>query len=135
MKIAVVSDDGSKISQHFGRALHYVVITVENGNIVAREKREKLGHAHFAKEHHGREVPAADGRGHGFDAASQSKHERMASAITDCAVLLARGMGVGAFESLRQAGIRPIVTDMIEVDEAVRAYIEGRLVDHPERLH
>jgi len=39
------------------------------------------------------------------------------------------------YESLRQAGIRPIITDFPLIDEAVQACIEGRLVDHTERLH
>ena len=30
MKIAVVTDDGKTICQHFGRALYYAVVTVEN---------------------------------------------------------------------------------------------------------
>ena len=47
MKIAAVSDDGTTISQHFGRAPFYVIITVEKDKIVAREKRDKLGDAHL----------------------------------------------------------------------------------------
>ena len=64
MKIAVVSDDGATISQHFGRAAHYV-----------------MGHAHFSGEAHGE---ANDSRGHGFDAGAQSRHARMLDAIADC---------------------------------------------------
>ncbi len=135
MKIAIVSDEGTTISQHFGRAPFYVVVTVENGKIVSREKRDKLGHAHFAGEPHAHESHGADTRGHGFDAASQSKHQRMASAIADCEVLLARGMGAGAYESLRSANIQPKITDIANIDDAVRAYLDGSLVDHPERLH
>jgi predicted Fe-Mo cluster-binding NifX family protein len=45
MKIAAVSDDGTTISAHFGRAPFYVVVTVEDGRIVARETRDKMGHA------------------------------------------------------------------------------------------
>ena len=52
MKIAAVSDDGITISQHFGRAAYYVVVTVQNNQIVAREKRDKLGHAQFGGETH-----------------------------------------------------------------------------------
>jgi predicted Fe-Mo cluster-binding NifX family protein len=59
----------------------------------------------------------------------------MAAAIADCQVLLARGMGAGAYQSMEQAGIRPVVTDIANIDEAVRAYVEGRLADHTERLH
>jgi predicted Fe-Mo cluster-binding NifX family protein len=133
MKIAAVSDDGVTISQHFGRALFYVVITVEEGQIIGREIREKMGHAHFAGEHH--HGHGADPRGHGFDPAAQSRHARMIEAIADCDVLLARGMGAGAYESLRQAGIRPIITDIARIDDAVQAYLEGKLEDHPEWLH
>jgi len=132
MKIAAVSDDGMTISQHFGRAQYYMVLTIQNNQIVAREKREKMGHTHFANEPH---TEGNDPRGHGYDAASQSRHARMASAIADCQVLLARGMGSGAYDSMRAAGIRPIVTDVANIDDAVNAYLAGTLVDHVERLH
>jgi len=59
----------------------------------------------------------------------------MAAAIADCQVLLARGMGAGAYESMKQAGIRPIVTDLPTIDEAVQAYLAGGLEDHVEKLH
>lgn len=38
-------------------------------------------------------------------------------------------------EHMEQAGIRRVVTDIANIDEVVQAYIEGRLVDHTERLH
>jgi len=43
-------------------------------------------------------------------------------------------MGTGAYESIRAASIRPIVTDVVTIMEAVRAYLDGTLVDHTERL-
>lgn len=132
MKIAAVSDDGRTISQHFGRAQYYVVVTVENNQIVAREKREKMGHAQFGGETH---AEGNDPRGHGFDPAAQSRHAGMAGAITDCQVLLARGMGAGAYDSMRAANIRPVVTDIATIDDAVKAYVAGQLVDHVELLH
>ena len=134
MKIAVVSDDGTTISQHFGRARFYVVVTVEDGAVTARETRDKMGHAQFAGEPHDTGGHRADPRGHGFDASAQSRHSRMAAAIADCEVLLARGMGAGAYGGMKQAGIQPVVTDIPTVDEAVQAYLDGRLEHHPERL-
>ena len=83
MKIAAVSEDGVTISQHFGRAPFYVVVTVENGQIVAREQRDKMGHAQFAGEPHAEEAQGGDPRGHGFDVAAQDRHSRMVSAIAD----------------------------------------------------
>jgi predicted Fe-Mo cluster-binding NifX family protein len=132
MKIAAVSEDGVTISQHFGRAPFYIVVTIEKNTIVSREKRDKMGHAHFAGEPH---AEGEDPRGHGFDPAAQSRHARMAAAISDCEVLLARGMGAGAYESMRQANIQPIITDIANIDEAIQAYLAGALTDHPEKLH
>jgi predicted Fe-Mo cluster-binding NifX family protein len=132
MKIAAITDDGKTISQHFGRAQHYLVATVENGQIISRELRDKLGHKQFANEPHPEEVP---GQPHGMDPASHNKHMRMAESIADCEALLCRGMGMGAYESMKQANIHPVVTDIASIDEAVMAYVEGKIVDLVDRLH
>ena len=134
MKIAAVSEDGVSVSQHFGRAPFYIVVTVEDGNVVSRERREKMGHAQFAG--HGPSPEHTNGdHQHGFDRASQDRHATMAAAIGDCQVLLARGMGAGAYQSLQKAGIRPIVTDIANIDEAVAAFTAGTITDHVDRLH
>jgi predicted Fe-Mo cluster-binding NifX family protein len=132
MKIAAITDDGTTISQHFGRAPHYLVVTVENGQIIQRELRDKLGHVHFANQPHAEGQP---GQPHGMDAASHNKHMQMAEAIADCEALLCRGMGMGAYESMKSLGIRPVVTDITIIDEAVKAYIQGNIVDQVDRLH
>jgi len=132
MKIAVITDDGKTISQHFGRAPYYLVATVEDGKIVGRETREKLGHTQFANQPHPEEIP---GQLHGMDTASHNKHLQMAEAISDCEALLCRGMGMGAYESMKARNIRPVVTDIADIDEAVIAYVNGQLLDHVERLH
>ena len=134
MKIAAVSEDGVTISQHFGSAPFYVVVTVEDGKIVSREKRDKMGHNQFGGEPH-EESHGADPRGHGFDPAAQDRHAPMVITIADCEVLLARGMGAGAYQSMQQENIRPVVTDVANIDEAVQAYLAGILKDHVEKLH
>lgn len=132
IKVAAITDDGITISQHFGRAAYYLVATIENGKIVDRELRSKLGHAHFANQPHS---PEEHGQGHGMDAASHNKHLQMSDAIADCEALLCRGMGMGAYQSMQARGIRPVVTDIVGIDEAVKAYVEGNIVDQVERLH
>lgn len=131
-KIAAITDDGETISQHFGRAQHYLVATVKNGQIIHREMRAKLGHAQLAEQPHAADVP---GQPHGLDPASHDKHMRMAQAISDCQVLLCRGMGRGAYESMKMAGIRPVVTDIADIDQAVGACIDGQIEDLVDRLH
>lgn len=130
INIAAVTDDGITISQHFGRARFYEVLFVENGNVVKRERREKLGHHHFAQEEHHH----SDGQ-HGLDEHSHSKHLSMAEAIKDCHILLARGMGNGAYQSMLQLNIKPIVTDIKNIDDAVQAVINNSIIDHTEKLH
>jgi predicted Fe-Mo cluster-binding NifX family protein len=132
MKIAAITDDGKTISQHFGRAQYYLVSTVENGQVIHQDMRPKLGHVQFADQPHAADVP---GQPHGMDPVSHNKHMQMAQAISDCEVLLCRGMGMGAYESMKVAGIRPVVTDIADISEAVGAYIKGQIVDHVDLLH
>jgi predicted Fe-Mo cluster-binding NifX family protein len=163
MKVATVTEDGVSISQHFGRAPYYMVVTVEDGKIVEREKRDKMGHRQFSQEakhqhddshshsHSGSDDhdhdhsqtdananasnPQAASQLHGMDPQSHNRHERMAHAISDCEAVLSRGMGAGAYQSLVQIGVKPLITDIAPIDEAVLAYASGTIVDHTERLH
>lgn len=132
MKIAAITDDGKTISRHFGRAPYYLVLTIEEGKITAREMHDKIGHTHFQNTAHAEE---AHGQGHGMDAASHDKHISMAEAIADCKALLCGGMGMGAYESMRRLNIQPVVTDLTDIEEAALAFVDGKLVDHTELLH
>lgn len=153
MKIAVVTDDAKTVSMHFGRAQYYLVFTVENGTITATERRDKMGHRQFAHMDHDHEHGHGDhqhddhqhddhehgeahhGRGHGFGAQAGRKHAAMIEAITDCDVVLVRGMGRGAYLAMENADITPIVTDIAGAEDAVNAYIAGDIVNHLDRLH
>jgi predicted Fe-Mo cluster-binding NifX family protein len=132
MKIAAITEDGTTISQHFGRAPYYTVVTVEDDKMVSKEERNKAGHHNFAA--HEAEY-LAPGERHGYDAGARSRHATMAQSIADCKVLLAGGMGWGAYDSLKNAGIEVFVTDVENIDEAVRLYLEGKLPNLMERLH
>lgn len=132
MKIAAVSDDGINISQHFGRAPYYVVLTIENGVITSKEQRPKTGHHTFAAHEPHKMAP---GERHGYDAGSQSRHASMAETISDCQTLLAGGMGWGAYDSLKSYNIEPIVTDVGNIYKAVELYLKGKLPNLMDRLH
>ncbi len=131
MKIAVITDDGKTISQHFGRTAYYAVFTVEDGKVVEKEMRDKLNHSHFAAGGHEEHQHMQ----HGLDAASHDRHAQMAGAISDCQAVLCGGMGWGAYESMRRMNIQPVVTDHRDIETAVQEYINGTLVDHTEKLH
>lgn len=133
MKIAAITDDGKTISQHFGRAPYYLVATVEDGTIVNREMRDKLSHAQLGGDEH--DAHQQEGQRHGYGLEADNRHGRMAEAITDCEALLCRGMGMGAYENMKGRNIRPVVTDISDIDEAMLAYAKGQIVDHVEKLH
>ena len=131
MKIAVITDDGKTISQHFGRAAYYMVLSIEEGKIIGRELRDKMGHNQFSaagnEEHHHEQ--------HGLDDASHDRHTQRAWSIADCQAVVCGGMGMGAYDSMCRLNIQPIVTDLREIEVAAQAYIDGKLVDHTEKLH
>lgn len=131
MKIAIVTDDGKTVSKHFGRAKNFLVVSIDEGIVIDRSMREKLNHDHFSHgEHHS--------HGHGDEGASEAghqKHTSMIQVISDCEVLISGGMGTGAYMSLQQLKIRPIVTDLEEINQVITKFISGKLIDHPELLH
>lgn len=143
MKIAVVTDDGQTISRHFGRAKFYAVYTVENGEITHREQVDKPAHGRHARSnakqqpnvnlHEGGDH--AHGTGHGTGHNHNHDHADMVNPVRDCDIVLARGMGYGAHNGLSAAGIRPIITDIASIEDAVMACANNTIVDHPEKLH
>jgi predicted Fe-Mo cluster-binding NifX family protein len=132
MKIAVVSENGTTVCQHFGRAPLYVVATVENGKITGKENRDKVGHHTFAGAVHRETVP---GERHGYDAPAHSRHAQMAQNINDCQVVITGGMGWGAYDGLKSLGIEAIITDINSIDEALNRYLQGDLPNLMEKLH
>ena len=115
MKIAVASDDGKKVSQHFGSAPLYVVVTVEDGKIVDREVRSKASHQH------GQHTPGI--------------HQAMGSSIGDCSVMIVGNMGWGAYQSLLSQKLEPFLTDVEDVEQAISGYLDKSSVNRTDKLH
>ncbi len=124
VKVAfALEEDEERISAHFGRASAYLVVAVSKGQVQARERREKPV-AHGAG--------GGGGRGHGHRG---WRHQRMMEPIRDCRVIVARGMGAGAFGHFQEAGIEPILTEHKLVETALQEFVSGELKHRPERLH
>ena len=133
MKVAIASDDGLNISQHFGRAPFYIVYTVEGDKVISKEIRDKIGHHSFIE---GPDAKSCHDHGeHGMDAASQNKHQSMLSAALDCQFIVAGHMGGGAYHSMVEQGIEPLLTEIKDPDEVIKAIIEDRFQNELGRLH
>jgi predicted Fe-Mo cluster-binding NifX family protein len=114
IRIAVATDDGEEISNHFGQAAFYRVFQVEDG------RRTDLGLRPKAHHTHGDHQP--------------SLHGSMIDPIADCHILLAGGMGVPAWEKARSAGLQVILAGG-KIEDALKAYVSGALTSDERRLH
>jgi predicted Fe-Mo cluster-binding NifX family protein len=122
MKIAVASDDGVGLSQHFGQSRIFLVFEVTDGQITGPEARSNssatltLGDCGIEPQGH------HDHSHHGHD------HSAMAAALKDCQVVLAGGMGRRAAMDLQAQGIEPLT---VAFDgpalAAVQAYLAGSI--------
>jgi predicted Fe-Mo cluster-binding NifX family protein len=106
IKIAFATDDLVNISAHLGRAQKNLIYSIENGHIMTQEEHAKPVHNHGQQkghEHHGEHF-----------------HNDMVQVIADCQVVIARGMGSAALESVERAGIQPILTELSTINEALQ---------------
>ena len=118
MKIAVPTDDGITISQHFGQAVTFKVMSLEDNQVVSAEIREKATHEHG--------TPSADGMHPGA---------LMIESIADCQVLIAGGMGSPVYNRAIAAGLKVILTRQPDIDLAVRDFLAGKLENDPQLVH
>ena len=121
-KIAIATEDGVHVSAHFGRAPYFQVVTLQDGRIVARERREKAHHQGGHHEHHdhaGNDTHASD----------------MVGVVRDCTAIIAGGMGSPAYAAIQSAGLTPILTDKRDIEQAAQAFASGTLVNRTERMH
>jgi len=125
--IAIVTDDGTTVSSHFGRARFYEVLNFSDGKVTKRERREKAGHHSFGLSENGHE--------HHSGEAHEHRHQTMVSPILDCQAVIVRGMGQGAVEHLRRSNLLPVLTGLHTIEEVIGAVAAGSLDNDPRRIH
>ncbi len=114
-RVAVASDDGKNIADHFGRSRFFVVYEIDERGSRRQEVRPNkfTGHSHGECDHSG-------GHEHG--------HDEIVAALAGCEAVICRGMGVRARADLEAAGIKPLfVTRETDVAGAIEDYLAGRL--------
>ena len=131
MKIAVATENGNVISEHFGRSSYFKIYKTKDGKISDKEMRKNTFTGHFKRGHHEHcdEHERKPGSG------DRHAHQGVAMGLKDCNVVISRGMGRKAWEDLRDKGIEMIVTDETDVEKAVKMYLMGELTDRVEKLH
>ena len=122
-KIAVVTQDQHKVSAHFGMAPYYQVFSIENGQILDMEMRQKPHHDRHPD--HGVEHAHDHGSDH---------HQNMFAPIADCQVLICGGMGSPAYAKAQAAGLKIILTGG-DIRETIQAYLDGKITSDDRRVH
>jgi predicted DNA-binding protein (UPF0251 family)/predicted Fe-Mo cluster-binding NifX family protein len=120
--IALPTEDGTTLCQHFGRARYYKVVEIADGKVVSSELRDKF--AHVCGD------PKMDsGLTH------EEVHKRLADAAHGCETVIAGGMGQGAMDALKAAGMKVIQTDMVSLDDIAAAFVAGTLTNAAGQMH
>lgn len=125
MKIAFASDNGRNISAHFGRAEFYVIVEIGDG----REQTRRL----VSKE--STSCNCSHEEGHAHSTHEDGKHKAIFEPIKDCQVLIAGGMGRGAFLRLQKMGLQAMLTAHEAIEDALADFMAGRLTHFPNRIH
>ena len=120
-KIAAVTEDGRKISSHFGMASTYRIFTVADNQILEETQRPKPHHAHHP-QHEGQHA------GH------TGNHDDMFAPLADCKVLLCGGMGEPAYQRALAAGLEVVLAGG-DIRTAVDTYLSGELASDMRRVH
>jgi predicted Fe-Mo cluster-binding NifX family protein len=121
-KIAVAQMNESLISKHFGRSPYFGIYTLTDNAVEGPEMRVNTFTHHAQRSHHEKQEHHEFGNHqHNHD------HQSVVEGLSDCQVLIAGGMGMGAINSLSAAGVEVIITDNTYAEEAVREYRNGSI--------
>lgn len=116
MRIAVPTNDGVSMSEHFGRSAGFLIFGVEDGRIATREMRSNQGQECHTGDHGAEHACGAQG------------HGGIAAMLSDCQFVLCAGMGQRAADALRANGISAILVQPAgSAEETVASYLAGKL--------
>ncbi len=99
-KVAIPTDDGRGLA-HFGLARTMLVVSVADGQVVAREERPNPDPEHLSPAH----------------------HKLMMELVKDCQVVIAARMGPPMVQSLAHVGTRVLRAPAEDVEAALQAFL------------
>jgi len=113
MKIAVPTNDGTSISEHFGRSAAFIVFDIDNGTIRSRESRTNgMKHTHeqgICDRHTAESQPHS--------------HAGILASLEGCDVVICAGMGQRAATALRGSGIQIVFAPPEPAEATVARYL------------
>ena len=138
LKIAIVTKNGESIVGTFGSSKYFKVFEVENNKINKTELREVY------VDQMEKDVPTLVSKNNGGTGTkfslnvvdkSKEKHMKIAKSISDCDVVIARGMCANAWDSIEQFKMEPIITTNKDFELTVEEYLNKTLANHKDKIH
>lgn len=123
MKIAVASENGRTVSDHFGKATQYIIFNTVDEEIMSRISRPKSCQCDCKVV--GQCENGCGCENHPAEAGSFDRHRCMVLNILDCSVMMAGCMGWAVREGLKSCGIKPVIADTEDIEEAIKLYLAG----------
>jgi predicted Fe-Mo cluster-binding NifX family protein len=117
MRIAIASDDGAAVAAHTGRCRGFVIYDVNGPAAVHIEHRINASTAHARGECRGEHGTTTEHHSHG----------PLIDALSDCRVLVTRGLGPRLVADLAAQGIEAYVCNTEKADDAAQQYALGQL--------
>lgn len=117
MRIAVASDDGAGVAAHTGRCAGFVVFDIGAQEAARVEYRVNTFTAHAQGQCQGTHSGAGEHHSHGA----------LMDALSDCSVLVTRGLGPRLIADLASRGIEAYVCEAERAEEAAQQFAAGRL--------
>lgn len=117
-KVAVATQDGRKVGEHFGSAKEFHVFTIDAGEVVGEEIRSNTAPC---SHHDGGETGGC--------------WDIVESLLFDVKVVISAGMGENAYVGILRRDVLPLVTEKVPIEQALRAYLRGELRENRDLLH
>lgn len=141
MKIAVATKDGKKIASIRSSPMFriYLIMDGKVQDNTTCENEYTYSYIHPDKPEHGNsEKP----KSHTYSLKDNDRNYKHSTSVLsvvkeleDCGVVIFRNIGKEAWNTLGLLGKEMIMTDEREVEEAVKLYLNGKLVDKYSKYH
>ena len=123
MKIALPTDDRKTLAKRTGRAVEFVIYTLEENSVKSKDY-VKNTHSHHDHEHgHGH------GKGHGHHDHKKGEghhnHDEIKTILNDVDVLIVGRVGKFMKKALEDFGIDYQLTKQTEIDAALEEFLAG----------
>ena len=113
--ILIPTDDKESVASHFGRAIGYLKIKLEKGNIQKQFFTNRFTH------HHNKHVHS-------------HSHKDLIDNFKDCDVVIAAGMGKKLYDEFKSANKQIFFSDKSLIDDILNDYLKGTLSDNHDHF-